>query len=166
MDYTLVMRNPNCKCKICNKAIYRRPKQIKLGNVYCSHACVGLAQQKEKTCPICNKHIKTNNITCSRSCANKYRKHTKGTNRAKLINTLKTSLALLTNGKCQSCGNINYNILQVHHIIPRSKGGTNDLNNLQLLCPNCHMTIHYGYNLWRTAEVSIPIPEGTASFQD
>lgn len=30
----------------------------------------------------------------------------------------------------------------VHHIIPRSKGGTDDLTNLILICPNDHRLIH------------------------
>ena len=32
--------------------------------------------------------------------------------------------------------------LHVHHIIPLSKYGTNDLNNLILLCRKCHIRIH------------------------
>src|SRR2546421_4043325 len=29
--------------------------------------------------------------------------------------------------------------LQVHHILPRSQGGTNDMANLILLCNSCHL---------------------------
>jgi len=79
---------------------------------------------------------------------------------------LKEKLALQNNGLCQECGNDNYNILQVHHKIERCNGGTDDLKNLILLCPNCHMFHHYGYGKWRVTEVSIPIPLRTASFQD
>lgn len=32
--------------------------------------------------------------------------------------------------------------LQIHHIVPVSKGGNNDIENLTLLCPNCHSLIH------------------------
>lgn len=31
-----------------------------------------------------------------------------------------------------------YNPLTVDHIRPRSRGGTNDLTNLQILCRNCN----------------------------
>jgi len=34
------------------------------------------------------------------------------------------------------------NPLTVHHIIPVCKGGTNDLNNLLLLCKLCHHELH------------------------
>lgn len=30
----------------------------------------------------------------------------------------------------------------VHHILPRSKGGTNEKSNLVILCPNCHRLMH------------------------
>ncbi|MGN0470072.1 MAG: HNH endonuclease [Acutalibacteraceae bacterium] len=32
---------------------------------------------------------------------------------------------------------------EVHHIIPVSKGGTHDKNNLMSLCKSCHNKIHY-----------------------
>jgi 5-methylcytosine-specific restriction endonuclease McrA len=33
-------------------------------------------------------------------------------------------------------------ICDIHHIIPRSKGGTDDHDNLTILCPNCHRVAH------------------------
>jgi 5-methylcytosine-specific restriction protein A len=35
-----------------------------------------------------------------------------------------------------------YLTLQIHHIVPRSKGGADTIDNLVALCPNCHCTIH------------------------
>jgi hypothetical protein len=40
---------------------------------------------------------------------------------------------------CQVCGKEHSG--QVHHVIPRSQGGTNDLSNLITLCGRCHMVI-------------------------
>lgn len=34
--------------------------------------------------------------------------------------------------------------LQTHHILPLSKGGTNRLSNLKLLCERCHQQVHGG----------------------
>lgn len=30
----------------------------------------------------------------------------------------------------------------IHHIIPRKQGGTNEMNNLCYICPNCHRIAH------------------------
>jgi 5-methylcytosine-specific restriction endonuclease McrA len=165
------MRKPNCQCYICKKDIYRRPSQIQSSRVYCSKQCVGVDQRNTKICSVCTKQFTGVKKTCSRSCANKgrYGIQYNGTNQNNKYvkgKVLKEKLALINNGICSKCKNDNYNILQVHHKIERCNGGTDELNNLILLCPNCHMTEHHGYGKWRVAEVSIPIPFGTASFQD
>lgn len=49
---------------------------------------------------------------------------------------------------CQNCGargGSNGNAeLHAHHIVPKSKGGSHDLDNLKTLCSHCHNTIHEG----------------------
>lgn len=40
---------------------------------------------------------------------------------------------------CAMCGHTG-NDLQLDHVAPVAKGGTNDLGNLQLLCPPCNLT--------------------------
>jgi 5-methylcytosine-specific restriction enzyme A len=43
------------------------------------------------------------------------------------------------NFQCQSCNASGQNLaLQIDHIIPLAKGGTNDLSNLQVLCQPCN----------------------------
>jgi len=44
--------------------------------------------------------------------------------------------------KCQHCGSKEH--LEVHHIIYRSQGGTDDVNNLITLCHECHQGVHKG----------------------
>ena len=45
--------------------------------------------------------------------------------------------------KCQRCGKKNCR-LEVHHIIYRSKGGSDDESNLITLCKECHDNVHKG----------------------
>ena len=41
---------------------------------------------------------------------------------------------------CGNCGSTTN--LHAHHIVPRSKGGTDNLSNLRTLCSNCHKILH------------------------
>lgn len=45
-------------------------------------------------------------------------------------------------GGCVVCGFDYKPVLEIHHIIPISLGGSNDINNLFPLCPNCHSIVH------------------------
>ena len=47
------------------------------------------------------------------------------------------------NYTCQCCGK-KHTRLEVHHIVYRSQGGTDDENNLITLCEDCHKAIHNG----------------------
>ena len=152
-DNMKMKRNPNCECKVCKKSIYRRPFQVTGGSVYCSRQCTGIDQQKTKVCKICKSPYLGNKVTCSRSCANKARSGIRYTKEGKFDKAykgkaLKEKIAKTRNGICERCCNNNYAILQIHHVTERHKGGTDDLDNLELLCPNCHMTHHHGYALY------------------
>jgi hypothetical protein len=145
------MRKPNCNCSICDKEIYRRPTQIECGKIFCSRKCCGLSQRKEKKyCKVCGKELgKDSKITCSRACSNKNRSGItydalQINSKARRIKLLKNQLLEERGEKCQLCDYSNINILQVHHIIERHLGGSDDKENLLLICPNCHYTIHYG----------------------
>jgi len=52
----------------------------------------------------------------------------------------KERVLLRDNHKCRICGEIEN--LQVHHIIKKSEGGSNELVNLITLCSHCHGIIH------------------------
>ena len=45
-----------------------------------------------------------------------------------------------TGNRCEKCGS--YVNLHVHHIKPKSIGGTDDISNLQVLCKRCHENTH------------------------
>lgn len=141
--------------------MYRRPSQLASGAVYCSWRCVGLAQRLEKTCPICGVTYAGAKKTCSRACANKNRagRSYDGENRQNNAwegRLLKESLAATRGGVCEGCGYTNYRILQVHHVIARADGGSDDLANLKLLCPNCYMESHFGYPVYSDHSQQIP----------
>lgn len=55
---------------------------------------------------------------------------------------LRQSILERDNNVCQDC-NKKFKRLEVHHIIPLRKGGTNDLDNLITLCRKCHMLRDY-----------------------
>jgi len=44
---------------------------------------------------------------------------------------------------CQCCGKKNCRV-EAHHIVFRSKNGSNDLNNYVTLCEDCHKAVHLG----------------------
>ncbi|PCI30847.1 hypothetical protein COB52_00760 [Candidatus Kaiserbacteria bacterium] len=62
---------------------------------------------------------------------------------------LKKKVAKTRGGICERCKENNYAILQIHHKKEKHKGGSEELENLELLCPNCHVTHHLGRSLWR-----------------
>lgn len=143
-------RKPNVSCGICGKPIYRRPSQASK-RIFCSRVCFGLASRKPHPCPVCQKEIlaSQNARTCSKACANKQRTGivydgTRRFSKSRKNRDIKRYLLGLRGTKCESCSYENVNILQVHHIIPKARGGTNNLNNLKILCPNCHYTEHLG----------------------
>jgi len=148
-----MIRRPNCVCKICNKKIYRRPIQINSGAVYCSLRCCGINQRVARTCTVCKKEFIGAKRTCSRACANKGRRGIRYLgenidNKAYQGTLLKEKIARSRGGVCEKCGLTNYSILQIHHKVERARGGNDALSNLELLCPNCHMTHHIGFSLF------------------
>ena len=143
-------RNPNTKCIICRKPIYKRPFEIlkNKGRVFCSVQCYGLSCRREKPCLVCGKPILAglNKKTCSRSCANIHRtgikyKINRPRDKVKHYLALKKRLSALRGKHCERCGYEKYEILQVHH--KNRDKYNNTLDNLELICPNCHSEEHH-----------------------
>lgn len=146
-------KEPNCICFQCSKPIYRKPYSLKKGRVFCGSLCYTKSQTKLIKCLICENTFKSSyhKKTCSRACANKLRKGMKYNipgrpKKDKVINLkmLKLRLIDLCGPICQKCGHDNLNILEIHHILPKAKKGLDNIENLILLCPNCHATTHRG----------------------
>lgn len=92
-----------------------------------------------------------NKKTCSRACANKHRKgirYKMGRPHDKVVyqQGLKIRLLQQQGDKCGRCKYSNTKILVVHH---KDRNRThNDLDNLELICPNCHYEEHYLERSW------------------
>lgn len=143
-------RKPNTVCIVCGSPTYKRPAvlQSNNGRSYCSMSCYGRSCRKENPCVVCQKPIlaSKNKKTCSRSCANKHRAgltYISEERRDKVISSqaLKARLMKARGKACERCGYNKHEILNIHHKNRDRKN--NDLSNLELICPNCHMEEHY-----------------------
>lgn len=149
------LRKPNTYCRICKKSIYRRPGSLKKsgGRAFCSQVCYGISCRKESPCLICGRSILAsfNKKTCSRSCANRHRagiQYKINRPRDKVVSerAIKTRLIKERGRACQRCGYSKFEILQVHHKDRDRKN--NSLDNLELICPNCHCEEHFLEKSW------------------
>lgn len=52
----------------------------------------------------------------------------------------KSKIILLLGGQCQDCGT--QQNLTIHHIKPKRNGGNNNINNIKILCRECHDRVH------------------------
>lgn len=153
----LYTRKPNTKCVICGKVLYRRPCALEKsgGRAFCGQLCYGFACRKGKPCIICGKSIlaSLHRKTCSRSCSNKNRvgvkyKVNRPHDKVKYQRGLKIRLLRARGKNCERCGYAKFEILQVHH--KNRDRDNNNLENLELICPNCHCEEHYSEKSWLT----------------
>lgn len=156
-----------CQCDCGNQ------KEIQTGNLTrgatkscgCSQNPSGKIRKKEKYCLNCGKELHKGQYKyCSSLCQQEYQRKEyikkvnngeesglkKSGNTTKISGSIRTYLFKKYDNKCQKCGwgEINPTTgkcpLEIHH-----KDGNrthNDLDNLELLCPNCHsLTPNYKY---------------------
>ena len=156
------MKQPNTKCDICEKSIYKKPHVLKRNKgIFCSQVCYGISCRKEIPCIICQKLIlaSLNKKTCSKECfilfnRDPERKHSRGKKATEEINySSKLFRKIFIEKKGNKCALCEYSVkevLNIHHIIERKNGGSNEENNLIVLCPNCHAEIHKGLKTLET----------------
>jgi hypothetical protein len=65
-----------------------------------------------------------------------------GTNRAVIPPRVRRQVLARDRYTCTSAGCGRTRFLNVHHVVPREKGGKNDPDNLRTLCSGCHRTLH------------------------
>lgn len=100
------------------------------------------------TCEKCGKTFETNkafkkgrHIKCD-DCIQK-RKHSQD-NPISILDLSKRTISKILNRSnigCAICG-WNESTCDIHHIIERKNGGNDEINNLIIVCPNCHRIIH------------------------
>jgi len=115
--------------------------------------CYGVSSRKERPCRVCKKPILASfqKKTCSRSCANIHRagiKYKMNRPRDKVFEQCSIKLRLLDmkGNACERCGYSKYEILHVHH--KNRDKFDNKLENLELICPNCHYEEHFLAKSW------------------
>jgi len=145
-------------CKICGNIFYKRPSsKQKFCSLLCSNS--RFKNSVELFCDFCNKEFsrptsklknsKSGLVFCSRSC--KQEAQVMGDSRFDSIrpdhygtgeSTYRTRALKEYGERCNRCAYSSYvEILQVHH---KDKNRTNgSIENLEVLCPNCHAVEHY-----------------------
>jgi 5-methylcytosine-specific restriction endonuclease McrA len=120
------MGNRKVICAGCSE-LYSTEKT----HFYRKKRCCGLESCVEN---IDNK-IKHNNYLKQR------RKYANGTHRRGVEPLLRSLILNRDENRCRSCYSA-LDELQVHHIIPVSKGGDDSITNLITLCKICHTVVH------------------------
>lgn len=99
-------------CAVCGKALFYSKSQFKHGKV---HTCS----------KVCNGILKRKDIT----------EVSRNQLKSKMIQAGISQV-------CVTCGHTHLWNLQAHHRVFVSNGGTNNLENLEFQCRNCHADIH------------------------
>lgn len=144
-------------CKWCNNEFLADPREINRGgakfcNLTCSANYTNLYREPiNKICKFCERSYTTKSKTslyCSKTCSNKARRAravkagNKYTNKS-LLQRRVIKLLTSENFKCFICGWQEASC-DIHHIIPRSSGGSDNFDNLAVLCPNHHRLADQG----------------------
>ena len=134
-ECSIETKNPSFCSRICNAIFHNRPRRGKRYRADATYICV-----------FCGKEMNTRRKYCDVNCQAEYKFQfvTMARVEAGIVNnkiTLKKYLFKKTGAICVLCrGTDTHNnlplTLQMDHIDGNSDN--NDLNNLRLLCPNCH----------------------------
>jgi len=139
-------------CVVCRKEFKTHGTNTK----YCSEICINHEKTKKhghihicEFCGITFKRKAPNNLGrfCSRQCSGLWIiAHGK--------NNYFYQAFLYLDHSCNRCGDRSFDVLLVHHKDRDRKN--NKLDNLEILCANCHYRIHFGNGKTRNRKI-IPI---------
>ena len=110
----------------------------------------------EKYCTKCGSVFKENNVKYCSKCGTELSERE---GRQYIPKGLKHAVFKRDGYRCQECfkGEEDGVTLEIDHIIPVSKGGTNQIDNLQTLCKDCNRNKHT--NEWIAGETDLEIAE-------
>ena len=135
------------QCKQCSDSFEARLAEHRRGGaVFCSLSCAATHTNNnrpylEHACKSCEKTFKSKSNHakyCSKACKDLSTEKTLPKHRYHLSAIIRKKYGLLP---CFSCG-WDKAVCDLHHVIPRTKGGRDIESNLVLLCPNCHRLVH------------------------
>lgn len=157
--YYLYFMKTEKNCKNCNKLFLTDTRELSRGTrkgkpqgLFCSRTCSAIFSNKNRSlntliCIHCSSSFTSvSKITkfCSDICCIKHRKNIANSEqivrKSTLIARVNKSLKSGTS-KCFIC-DWDKTVCDIHHIIPKSKGGSDDFSNITVLCPNCHRLAH------------------------
>ncbi len=145
-------RNSNTNCTTCGTPIYRRPSQIKAGNIFCSKKCYGIFIRTDIQCAVCGKEVRAalNKKTCGKECADKLRAQSmlNKRNRAKekgyveARHNFRARVIEFYGESCAVCGYTHF--IEAHHIIKQRLTKDHSVQNGIPLCLNHHKEAEVG----------------------
>lgn len=131
-------------CRTCSKTFLSR----ETGRVYCGRACMGQGKVRgeHRPCPTCGVPVWVvphrlrgrSVVYCSYSCHRKTRTLENATRwKGGSRQVYRRHMVRLFGDVCMVCGWAAAET-DLHHIVPRAKGGRDTFDNIILLCPNDH----------------------------
>lgn len=119
----------------------KMPKNIELFRKKGSLACIGRTPWNKGKSTSLEIREKQNKAKLGKPSPKKGKRYSDcNTKRKHIFKDIKDAVFKKYNGRCAFCGS--KKILSIDHIYPISRGGTDDLDNLQLLCKKCNSTKH------------------------
>jgi HNH endonuclease len=134
-------------CIDCGETIYvllnRHNKEVRCNNCFeksCSHICDKCGQPFRKNI----KKSKINRPKHCNDCKRKVIHHYDKDELVSILNVAKKTITKILKRAKQPCAICNWNetVCDIHHIISKKYGGSDNLENLIVVCPNCHRIIH------------------------
>ncbi len=140
-------------CNQCNSEFETRQSYIDMGEgKFCIRKCSAeynnVLRNYTLTCEHCKISYESKNRSskfCSRQCGKLYREFNTGKKVYKRETLARRVKKLLEDNSmpfsCFECG-WDLDVPDVHHILNKSEGGSDEFSNLTCLCPNHHRLAH------------------------